>query len=72
MSKSNFLIIQTNDNIEFYESVGLTLLSYNSPVINDWKLINETKTINSYVCNRAEVREWTAWYTSEIPLPYGP
>lgn len=75
-SKSNFLIIQTNNNISFYETIGMTLFSYNDKIINDWKLINETKAINSFVCKKAEVhfrgRDWIAWYSTEIPLPYGP
>lgn len=75
-SKFKFLIIQTNDNSEFYESVGTALLSYNTPVIHDWKLIDETKVINSIHCKKAEVhykgRDWTAWYSTEIPFPYGP
>lgn len=73
---SSFLIIQTNNNSQFYESIGITLLSYNSSVIDNWKLINETKIINSIACKKAEVRykgrDWIAWYSSEIPLPYGP
>ncbi|MDQ1162031.1 GLPGLI family protein [Chryseobacterium sp. SORGH_AS 447] len=76
VSKSNFLIIQKNNNIQFYESIGMTLLSYDSPVIDNWKLINETKVINSILCKKAEVRykgrDWNAWYTTEIPFPYGP
>ncbi|AZA79575.1 GLPGLI family protein [Chryseobacterium sp. G0186] len=75
-SKFKFLIIQTNDNSQFYESVGTALLSYNTPIIQDWKLSNETKIINSIQCKKAEVsykgREWTAWYSTEIPFPYGP
>ena len=76
VSKSNFLIIQKNNNIQFYESIGMTLLSYDSPVIDNWKLINETKVINSILCKKAEVRykgrDWNAWYTTEIPFPSGP
>lgn len=75
-SKFKFLIIQTNDNSQFYEAAGMTLLSYNTPVIGNWKLVDETKVINSIVCKKAEVsykgREWTAWYSTEIPFPYGP
>lgn len=75
-AKSNFLIIQTNNNVQFYETVGMTLLSYDSPRIDNWNLINETKTINSIVCKKAEAsykgRVWTAWYSTEIPFPYGP
>lgn len=75
-SRSNFLIIQTNENSQYYEAVGMTLLTYNSPVINNWKLINESKVINSIACKKAEVRykgrDWTAWYSTEIPFLYGP
>lgn len=76
VSKSNFLIIQQNNNTQFYEYIGMTLLSYGSPIIDNWKLVNETKVINSIICKKAEVhykgRDWNAWYTTEIPFPYGP
>lgn len=75
-STSSYLIIQTNETFQYYMSVGMTLLSYNSHVINDWKLSNEQKVINSIACKKAEVRykgrDWIAWYSTEIPLPYGP
>lgn len=42
----------------------------------EWKLISETKIIENYVCFKAKVnfrgREFIAWYTNDIPLPYGP
>ncbi|WP_370895734.1 GLPGLI family protein [Chryseobacterium gossypii] len=76
VSRSNFLIIQTNNNSQFYEAIGMAMLSYNSPIIGNWKLVDETKVINSFTCKKAEVRykgrEWTAWYSTEIPFPYGP
>lgn len=76
VSRSNFLIIQTNDHSQFYESVGMTLLSYTSPVIDHWTLIDESKVINSFVCKKAKThykgRDWTAWYATEIPFSYGP
>ena len=75
-SSSNFMIIQTNNNIQFYGMVGMQLFSYNDPIINDWKLINESKTINSIICKKAEIsfkgRDWIAWYSNEIPFPHGP
>ncbi len=41
-----------------------------------WNLINETKMVNNYICHKAEVefrgRKYTAWYTKEIALPFGP
>ncbi|QOW09844.1 GLPGLI family protein [Kaistella flava (ex Peng et al. 2021)] len=41
-----------------------------------WKIINEKKTVSNYKCQKATVkylgREWTAWFTNEIPLQDGP
>lgn len=47
-----------------------------------WKLHNETKEIDGYTCYKATIdyvhfyteRKFTieAWYTPEIPIPYGP
>lgn len=73
---SKFIIIQTNDNVQYYSTIGMSLLSYNIAKINNWKLMNEKKIINSLNCKKAEVsfkgRDWIAWYTTEIPFPYGP
>jgi GLPGLI family protein len=72
----NFTIIQSNENIQYFNAVGMALLTYKEPVIKNWKLVNETKVINTINCKKAEVtfkgRNWIAWYTPEIPLPYGP
>ncbi|MCU7616668.1 GLPGLI family protein [Chryseobacterium sp. PBS4-4] len=72
----NFTIIQSNDNIQYFDSVGMSLLTYKEPVIKNWKLIDETKIINTINCKKAEVtfkgRNWIAWYSPEIPFPYGP
>ncbi|WP_312083775.1 GLPGLI family protein [Epilithonimonas hominis] len=44
--------------------------------MNNWKLVSETKVINSITCKKAEVnykgRDWIAWYSTDIPFPYGP
>lgn len=41
-----------------------------------WNLQNETKKIGRFTCNKATAqfrgRDYIAWYTTEIPLPYGP
>lgn len=45
------------------------------PKIN-WSIQNEKKTINDLNCIKAEAtfrgRKYTAWFTPDIPLPYGP
>lgn len=41
-----------------------------------WVLENETKKIGDFKCKKATTkfrgRDYTCWYTEEIPLPYGP
>ena len=41
-----------------------------------WQLTNDTKTIGSFKCLKATTtfrgRDYTCWYTTQIPLPYGP
>ena len=41
-----------------------------------WKIENETKKIGKFICKKATTnfrgRVYTAWFTTEIPLPYGP
>lgn len=45
------------------------------PLMN-WKLASGTKIILGYTCKKAELsfrgRDYTAWYTNEIPLNTGP
>ncbi|SHI82323.1 GLPGLI family protein [Flavobacterium haoranii] len=42
----------------------------------DWKIGKETKKIGVFNCKRATAnfrgRNYTAWFTTEIPLPFGP
>lgn len=72
----NFTIIQSNENVQFFDYAGMSLLTYKEPVIKNWKLIDEAKVINTINCKKAEVtfkgRNWIAWYSPEIPFPYGP
>ncbi|UZT96216.1 GLPGLI family protein [Chryseobacterium fluminis] len=72
----HFTILQSNENIQYFAPVAMALLTYKEPVIKDWKLMDETKVINTINCKKAEVtfkgRNWIAWYSTDIPLPYGP
>ncbi|MFY7846182.1 GLPGLI family protein [Chryseobacterium gambrini] len=42
----------------------------------EWKLINEFRIIGKYKCQKAVIkkygRSWVAWFTEEIPFPFGP
>lgn len=72
----NFTIIQTNENIQYFDYAAMSLFTYKQPVISNWELADETKIINTITCKKAKVefkgRNWIAWYAPEIPLPYGP
>lgn len=72
----NFTIIQSNEYIQYFDFAGMTLLTYKEPVIKNWKLVDEEKIINTIKCKKAKVtfkgRNWIAWYSPEIPFPYGP
>lgn len=75
-SKFPFTILQSNQNIQYFERVGMSVLSYQESPMTNWKLSDESKVINSFNCKKAEInykgRNWVAWYTTEIPLSYGP
>jgi len=72
----SFTIVQSNENTQYFRSAGMALLTYKEPVIKNWNLVNETKVINTINCKKAVVtskgRNWIAWYSPEIPFPYGP
>ncbi|RQO41544.1 GLPGLI family protein [Chryseobacterium sp. KBW03] len=61
-----------------YVFVPLIYNIYAIPVNEEfhWKIIEEKKKIGNYNCQKAEVeyggRNWTAWFTNEIPLQQGP
>lgn len=75
-TKFPYTIIQSNEKIQYFQPVGMAVLTYKENRIEDWKLVDETKIINTISCKKATVtykgRNWIAWYSTEIPLPYGP
>lgn len=62
--------------IEHHEPIAPNRFFYTEPFPTDWSLGEGTKEIAGYTCHEAKLsfagREWTAWYTEELPLPYGP
>lgn len=59
------------------EIAGLTCLRCEEKEeVPQWTLGNDTSTILSYSCRKAECefkgRKWTAWFTSDIPVSEGP
>lgn len=73
----NFFI-ETTDSKSFlhYEALGNDILYFEDFIELKWKFHQEKLKIGGYSCNKAttqfEGREWTAWYTTDIPLSLGP
>ena len=77
----NYRINTTKDTVyDFFERYSTKhgdfhYLKEAKPEFN-WILTNETKKIGNFNCNKATChfrgRDYTAWYTMEIPVPYGP
>ncbi|VDH05953.1 GLPGLI family protein [Bergeyella zoohelcum] len=63
-------------NFEFFNK--LSIMYYVYPVENtlQWELLSEKKVIGEFTVQKAICmyggRKWIAWFTTELPLPYGP
>jgi len=59
----------------FSRDIGFRYTADTTPKI-PWKIAEETKKIGPYTAQKATApfrgRKYTAWFTSEIPLPFGP
>lgn len=79
-----YLNIQSGQKLVQMESFGeLFVIEYNLSDIK-WELVNKTKVINNYMCFMATTTKIVknskgifekpviAWYTTEIPLNFGP
>ncbi|REC41942.1 GLPGLI family protein [Chryseobacterium sp. 5_R23647] len=72
------MVWKNKNNIKNFSTEFIGMESYK--VIDEtdlnWELINETKKIQNYNCQKAIVkfgnREWTAWFTTELPFQDGP
>lgn len=52
------------------------LFVYSETPLEGWEIGAEERVIAGYTCQRASIsyggREWTVWFTEDLPLPYGP
>lgn len=74
-----YVFISKPDNeIQVYDYIGtLDYGRYNEPIeAMNWEICDSTKVIFGYECTMAKVdyhgREWTAWFTPDIPIQAGP
>ncbi|MCC1485198.1 GLPGLI family protein [Winogradskyella immobilis] len=77
-SKFMFFVINelSTDKIWFQKDVFRDKLLYQEAIKLDWVNHQATKSILGYTCRKATThyqgRNYTAWYTSEIPINSGP
>ncbi|NJY63977.1 GLPGLI family protein [Salinimicrobium sp. CDJ15-81-2] len=66
----------SNSNIVYKQKVLKDNFSYKENPELKWEIHNEKKTIAGYLCKKARTkyagREYSAWFTSEIPVSSGP
>lgn len=59
----------------YSRDIGFNYVAEKTPKI-EWEIQNEKKKIGSYICTKATTtfrgRDFIAWFTTEIPLPFGP
>lgn len=78
-SKSSIMgmeIYWNQSTITYYDSYNYPLSYVESMENLKWNLEDETKLILGYNCQKATVeyggRKWEAWFTFDVPYPYGP
>ncbi len=67
--------INRTKNLIKSRDIGYNYISDTIPNLT-WKILNETKKIGNFECSKATCnfrgRDYTAWFSISIPLPYGP
>ena len=67
---------QAQSFIQHYQSATLHLNGTGQLILPEWVLSDEEKDVEGYLCHKATAqylgRDWTVWYTEEIPLNIGP
>lgn len=70
-------LLEGGNLIYTLKSVPFQEYYYEEPIPTyDWQLTGETKTLLGLQCHKATTsfrgRDYEAWYSEELPLPYGP
>jgi GLPGLI family protein len=74
--KNNYIIDHEFLPVDFAAIKFDTLFVKDTARIISWELLNETKNINSFNCQKAQGnfrgRTYTVWFTNDIPVSLGP
>lgn len=71
------LMKKSNDTIkQAYQYYGENVIINDTSAKFEWEILEDTKQINSFKCFKAVTqfrgREFTAWFTNDIPISFGP
>lgn len=68
--------LQSDSSFNFINNLSMNYYQFNTKREISWKVVNEKKKIGNFDVSKAITkyggRNWTAWYCTDIPLPYGP
>lgn len=71
-----YLIKNDGKEISHFEAIGNDTFNFSEKINSDWQLINQDTLISGYACKKAVIkqagREWRAWYSTDIPVSFGP
>jgi GLPGLI family protein len=73
-----FRDIENSERIDFVELGSENYLIKDAWVLPKWKILDQIKEVNGYICLQAETRNPLknqvihAWFTDEIPYSFGP
>jgi len=74
----NFYINHKNEFYfrEYFHNELILVKENSSEVRHNWTIENETKSVGNFLCSKATTtfrgRDYIAWFSYEIPLPFGP
>lgn len=74
----SFIVEKKNDITILQQKLGTESVGFEEPIMDfsSWNLTDNTQEIAGYACQKTTTsfggREWTAWFTSEIPINDGP
>ncbi|MFN3756231.1 MAG: GLPGLI family protein [Flavobacterium sp.] len=71
-----YLIKNDGKEISHFEAIGSDTFNFSEKINSVWQLINQDTLISGYACKKAVIkqagREWRAWYSTDIPVSFGP
>lgn len=75
--KSQLIILKDNSSeIKVLDKAGDVSVSTRKQIQLNWSIINETKIIENYTCQKAKViygnQKWIVWFTNDLPFQDGP